>query len=197
MNDLCRWLSVQLAGKMRGRISHPAPDDFFQLAAGGPPTDSVSATRPTEGVGGREGDVSPGGSRPAASIASCKVTAVKFSAPPLNFSGIPIYSAARIYLFRASSLSLRLVPRPHVSRGGSLLSSIPFFARYPSRSRTHTHTLSVLPVSLSPSLLLLPLFSLRFSISVWLTRNSVQRAAESRAGERVHVRRAFVAHARL
>lgn len=195
MNDLCRWLSVRLVGKMRGRISHPAPDDFFQLVAGGPPTDPVSATRPTEGVGGREGDVSPGGSRPAASIASCKVTAVKFSAPPLNFSGIPIYSAARIYLFRASSLSLRLVPRPHVSRGGSLLSSIPFFARYPSRSRTHTHTLSVLPVSLS--LLLLPLFSLRFSISVWLTRNSVQRAAESRAGERVHVRRAFVAHARL
>lgn len=124
----------------RGRISHPAPDDFFQLAAGGPPTDPVSATRPTEGVGGREGDVSPGGSRPAASIASCKVTAVKFSAPPLNFSGIPIYSAARIYLFRASSLSLRLVPWPHVSRGGSLLSSIPFFARYPSRSRTRTHT---------------------------------------------------------
>lgn len=122
---------------------------LLQLAAGGPPTDPVSATRPTEGVGGREGDVSPGGSRPAASIASCKVTAVKFSAPPLNFSGIPIYSAARIYLFRASSLSLRLVPRPHVSRGGSLLSSIPFFARYPSRSRTHTHTLSVLPVSLS------------------------------------------------
>lgn len=54
---------------------------------------------------GGGGDFSPGGSRPAASIASCKVTAVKFSAPPLNFSGIPIYSAVRIYLFRGLSLS--------------------------------------------------------------------------------------------
>lgn len=137
MNDLCRWLSVRLVGKMRGRISHPAPDDFFQLAAGGPPTDPVSATRPTEGVGGREGDVSPGGSRPAASIASCKVTAVKFSAPPLNFSGIPIYSAARIYLFRASSLSLRL--------GLTSREEDPSFLRYLSSpviplalARTHT-----------------------------------------------------------
>lgn len=94
-------------------------------------------------------------------IASCKVTAVKFSAPPLNFSGIPIYSAARyLYLFRASSLSLPLcppfLPRPNVSRGGSLLSSIPFLARTSLPARTHAHApLSVLPVSLplpSPSI---------------------------------------------
>lgn len=133
---------------------------------------------------------------PAASIASCKVTAVKFSAPPLNFSGIPIYSAPRIYLFRASSLSLSLSAFSLTSREED-----PSFLRYP-RPLSLSHARTPFPCSqfpFPPSLpSFSPPFSLRFSISLWLTRNSVQiRAAESRAGERVHVRRAFVAHARL
>lgn len=143
---------------MRERISHPGrflPAGRWRSAEA---IHEASATRPTDGGGGGREMF-----RPVAlglCIASCKVTAVKFSAPPLNFSGIPIYSAARyLYLFRASSLSLPLcppfLPRPNVSRGGSLLSSIPFLARTSLPARTHAHApLSVLPVSLplpSPS----------------------------------------------
>lgn len=99
-----------------------------------------------------EGDFSPGGSRPAASIASCKVTAVKFNAPPLNFSGIPIYSAVRIYLFRGSSLSLSVSRSFILSR---------FFGRLPSLPPLFYRTSRTRPSPLFLSLFLsLSLFSL-------------------------------------
>lgn len=155
-----------------------------------------SATRLPRGrEGGREGDVSPGGSR-RASIASCKVTAVKFSAPPLNFSGIPIYSAARIYLFRASSLSLSLARLfPSTQR---LARRRPSSLRYPLSlslsPRTHARTHTTLPSapSFPFSLPSSPPFSLRFSISVWLTRNSVERARHRGQSERARSRETSV-----
>lgn len=103
------------------------------------------------------------------SIASCKVTAVKFSGGALNFSGIPIYSAVRIYLFRASSLFL---PRPF------------------SLDRGATPQLPISPFSLSFSLFYSP-----FHADVRSADGGGRD--EARRRERVHVRRTFVAHARL
>ena len=157
-----------------------------------------------EAATGWRGDFSPGGSWPAASIASCKVTAVKFSAPPLNFSGIPIYSAVRmrIYLFRASSHSLSLALSLSLSPFSSsfllpcVSSGFPSCSVRPCFSRSHSLACASLcgcsQVSLSLSVSFFPSPFRRFSLI-----NARSKRARERASERVHVRRAFVAHARL